>query len=52
MQSSAIKFRQRFPVIAATIAARMGIDAAPLEAYRLYNMYLDDLSCCDDTCEC
>jgi putative flavoprotein involved in K+ transport len=46
------KFRQRFPVIAATIAARMGIDAAPLEEYRLYNMYLDDLSCCDDTCEC
>lgn len=46
------KFRQRFPVVAARIAARLGIDVAPLEEYRRWGMYLDDLSCCGQECVC
>lgn len=46
------KFRQRFAVIAATIATRLGVDTEPLEELRDYGMYLDDLSCCGDECEC
>ncbi|MEM8776498.1 MAG: NAD(P)/FAD-dependent oxidoreductase [Pseudomonadota bacterium] len=47
------KFRQRFAVVADAIAGRMGIDTALLELYRENNMYLDDLTCCeDDKCLC
>ncbi|MEM1285131.1 MAG: NAD(P)/FAD-dependent oxidoreductase [Pseudomonadota bacterium] len=47
------KFRQRFAVVARTIAARMDVDTTPLEAYYYNNMFLDDLTCCDDDrCVC
>lgn len=46
------KFRQRFAVIAQTIGERMGLDTTPLEEYRRYNMFLDDLSCCSEECVC
>ena len=44
------KFRQRFAVVANQIAQRLGLDTQPLEELRRNNLYLDDLSCCDDTC--
>lgn len=47
------KFRQRFAVVARAIAGRLGADTSVLEMYRENNMYLDDLSCCeDDKCLC
>ena len=46
------KFRQRFAVVANQIARRMRVNTEPLEEYRLYGMYLDDLSCCGDECAC
>ncbi len=42
------KFRQRFAVVARTIAGRMGVDTAALEIYHHNNMFLEDLACCDD----
>ncbi|MEM8575644.1 MAG: NAD(P)-binding domain-containing protein [Pseudomonadota bacterium] len=42
------KFRQRFAIVARTIAGRMGVDTSPLEVYYENNMLLDDLTCCDD----
>ncbi|MEM6566033.1 MAG: NAD(P)-binding domain-containing protein, partial [Pseudomonadota bacterium] len=42
------KFRQRFAVVARAIAARMGVDTEVLEMYYDNNMFLDDLTCCDD----
>ncbi|MEM8551864.1 MAG: NAD(P)/FAD-dependent oxidoreductase [Pseudomonadota bacterium] len=46
------KFRQRFAVVARAIAGRLGMDTSPLQMYRDNNMFLDDLSCCDDDCVC
>lgn len=47
------KFRQRFAVVAHAIAGRIGIDTSPLEIYYENNMFLDDLTCCeDDKCFC
>lgn len=46
------KFRQRFAVVADAIAERLGLDRTPLERYRLQRMFLDDLSCCEETCAC
>ncbi len=46
------KFRQRFAVVANQIASRLRISTEPLEEYRHYGMYLDDLSCCGDDCAC
>ena len=46
------KFRQRFAVVANQIARRLRVSAKPLEEYRRYGMYLDDLSCCSDDCPC
>jgi putative flavoprotein involved in K+ transport len=46
------KFRQRFPIVAKAIGERMGLDVSILEEYRRRGMYLDDLSCCRDQCEC
>jgi putative flavoprotein involved in K+ transport len=49
---SIYKFRQRFAVVANQIARRLRVSVKPLEAYRRYGMYLDDLSCCGDDCAC
>ncbi len=46
------KFRQRFPVVAGAIGARLGLDVTPLAIYRQANMFLDDLSCCGAACAC
>lgn len=46
------KFRQRFAVVANRIAERLKIDPTPLEEYRKRGMFLDDLSCCREQCEC
>ena len=46
------KFRQRFAVVANQIARRLQVSTKPLEWYRRYAMYLDDLSCCEDECAC
>ena len=46
------KFRQRFAVVAKAIAERLGIDTEPLEQYRKKQMFLDDLSCCEEECAC
>ncbi len=46
------KFRQRFAVVANRIARRLRVSVKPLEEYRRYGMYLDDLSCCSDECAC
>jgi hypothetical protein len=45
------KFRQRFAVVAGAIGERLGLDTAVLERYRP-QMFLDDLSCCDEPCAC
>ena len=47
------KFRQRFAVVADAIAQRLGIDTTEaVEARRGAGMYLDDLSCCVESCAC
>jgi len=46
------KFRQRFAIIAETIAERLGRDTAVLEEYRKRGMMLCDLSCCEEDCKC
>ena len=46
------KFRQRFAVVANLIARRLRVSTKPLESYRRYAMYLDDLSCCGGACAC
>ena len=46
------KFRQRFGVVANEIGRRLGHDTAPLQKYRFWGMYLDDLSCCGSECVC
>ncbi len=44
------KYRQRFAVVAKSIATSLGLPAEELEGYRQWGMYLDDLSCCGDEC--
>lgn len=48
------KYRQRFAVIANEICNRLGlnVDESVLEFYRQSHMYLNDLSCCDNSCIC
>ncbi len=46
------KFRQRFAVVAKAIAERLELPAEQLEMYRMWGMYLDDLSCCGEECVC
>ena len=46
------KYRQRFAVVAKTIATSLGLPAEGLEVYRSFGMYLDDLSCCGEACVC
>ena len=47
------KFRQRFAIVADAIAQRLGKDTTEaVAARRAVGMYLDDLSCCEESCEC
>ncbi len=46
------KYRQRFAVVAKAIATSLGMPAEDLETYRMWGMYLDDLSCCGKECVC
>ena len=46
------KFRQRFAVVAKAIATSLGLPAEELEIYRMWGMYLDDLTCCGEECVC
>ena len=46
------KYRQRFAVVAKSIATSLGLPAEGLEMYRMWGMYLDDLSCCGQECIC
>lgn len=45
------KFRQRFAIVANAICEGLGLDnRAAIAECRKMHMYLDDLSCCEDTC--
>lgn len=46
------KFRQRLPIVAETIAERLGLEVDVPEEYYRTGMYLKDLSCCADECAC
>ncbi len=47
------KFRQRFAIVANHIANRIGLDTMEaVNLYRRHNMFLDDLSCCQEDCKC
>ena len=47
------KFRQRFAIVADAIAQRLGVDTTKaVAARRAAGMYLDDLSCCAESCAC
>ena len=46
------KYRQRFAVVVKAIATSIGLVAEHLENYRMWGMYLDDLSCCGEECIC
>ncbi len=46
------KFRQRFAVVASSIANSLGMSDEGLELYRRWGIFLDDLSCCGEECEC
>ena len=47
------KFRQRFAIVADSIAQRLGRDTTEaVAARRAAGMYLDDLSCCVESCAC
>ncbi|MDE2861360.1 MAG: NAD(P)-binding domain-containing protein [Chloroflexota bacterium] len=47
------KFRQRFAIVADSIAQRLGMDTTEaVAAHRVAGMYLDDLSCCEESCAC
>ncbi len=49
------KFRQRFAIVAETIATRLGkLDEVKeiIEEYNKENFYMRDLSCCGDECPC
>ena len=47
------KFRQRFAIVADAISQRLGNDTTEaVAARRAAGMYLDDLSCCVESCAC
>ncbi len=47
------KFRLRFAVVANSIAQRLGLETSrAVAARRATGMYLDDLSCCAEACDC
>jgi putative flavoprotein involved in K+ transport len=47
------KYRQRFAIVANTIAQRLGLETEEFKkSYRQWGMFLDDLSCCGEQCVC
>ena len=45
------KFRQRFGIVADAISRGLGRDTkAAVQGLRQANMYMNDLSCCENTC--
>ena len=50
------KYRQRFAIVAETIAKRKKVSRKIVDLvvkeYKDGNFYLDDLSCCDEECNC
>ena len=45
------KFRQRFGIVADAISRGLGRDTkAVVQGLRQANMYMNDLSCCENTC--
>ncbi len=46
------KFRQRLPIVAEIIADRLNLSTEGLDEYKKANMYLKDLSCCNNECTC
>ncbi|MCH8519393.1 MAG: NAD(P)-binding domain-containing protein [Nanoarchaeota archaeon] len=47
------KFRQRFPVIVENICKKEGINCKEvIDYYKEQHMYLYDLSCCEEECNC
>ncbi|HCH65050.1 MAG: monooxygenase [Deltaproteobacteria bacterium] len=46
------KYRQRFAVVAKSIATALGLPAEGLETYRAWGMFLDDLTVCGEDCVC
>ncbi|MFT4311105.1 MAG: NAD(P)/FAD-dependent oxidoreductase [Candidatus Woesearchaeota archaeon] len=50
------KFRQRFGIIAKKIAIDLNVEKEKIDELiqelKQYNFYLEDLSCCDNECEC
>jgi putative flavoprotein involved in K+ transport len=47
------KYRQRFAIVANSIAKRLGLETEEFEStYRRWGMFLDDLSCCGEQCAC
>jgi putative flavoprotein involved in K+ transport len=47
------RFRQRFAVVGCEIARRLGVRTEQVErAFRAAGMFLDDLSCCVNQCDC
>lgn len=46
------KFRQRLPIVAEYILSELNYDTQGIEEYKKANIYLQDLSCCEDECIC
>ncbi|MFD1173158.1 NAD(P)/FAD-dependent oxidoreductase [Oceanobacillus picturae] len=46
------KFRQRYAVVATSIAKKLGLNQSVLDLYRQENFILDDLSMCGERCQC
>jgi putative flavoprotein involved in K+ transport len=50
------KYRGRFPLVAQSIGKNLGVAKGEIkrmvEFYKKQGMFLDDLSCCGDDCEC
>jgi thioredoxin reductase len=50
------KYRGRFPLLAKSIGLSLGTKKSEIERmtkfYKVQGMYLEDLSCCGDDCEC
>jgi putative flavoprotein involved in K+ transport len=50
------KYRGRFPLVAQSIGKNLGVAAAEVKRmvdfYKKQGMFLDDLSCCGDDCQC
>lgn len=51
------KFRQRFPIVGRKLAQYFGVENSEkvletIEEYKSMNFYLEDLSCCENECDC